>query len=173
MKAKVIDKFWLKCVFAHHETVSGTGFPSGLKLGQYPEETQLITLADYYCSRLSEDADRDAKQHKTAISKINEKSNVLVTDLVVNQFLATLGFYPPGAIVQLANAEIGIVTKAGANPKTPVVHVFMKPQIGNYGVPAKRNTAMKEIFKIQRVISNDDPMITYDVRKVWGYNEVD
>jgi hypothetical protein len=75
--------------------------------------------------------------------------------------------------VQLANSEIGVVTKTGANPKTPVVHVFMKPQIGNYGVPAKRNTAMNDAFKIQDVISNNDPKITYDVRKVWGYSEVD
>jgi HD-GYP domain-containing protein (c-di-GMP phosphodiesterase class II) len=173
MKANVVDKFWLKCVFAHHETVSGTGFPSGLKLGQYPEETQLITLADYYCSQLSEDADMDAMRHQSAIAKIKEEKNVLVTELVANQFLATLGFYPPGAVVQLANSEIGIVTKAGTNFKTPVVHVFMKPQIGNYGVPAKRNTAMNETFKIQNVISNDDSKITYDVRKVWGYSEVD
>jgi hypothetical protein len=49
----------------------------------------------------------------------------------------------------------------------------MKPQIGNYGVPAKRNTAMNDAFKIQDVISNNDPKITYDVRKVWGYSEVD
>jgi HD-GYP domain-containing protein (c-di-GMP phosphodiesterase class II) len=173
MKAKVVDKLWLKCVFAHHETISGTGFPSGLKLGQYPEETQLITLADYYCSQLSENVGMDAIRHKTAISKINSEKNVLVTELVANQFLATLSFYPPGSVVQLANSEIGVVTKTGSNPKTPVVHVFMKPQIGNYGVPAKRNTAMNDAFKIQDVMSNNDPKITYDVRKVWGYSEVD
>ena len=173
MEAKVTDRFWLKCVFAHHETVSGTGYPSGLKLGQYPEETQLITLADYYCARLSERADRDALLHRDAISEIQQKKNELVTELVTNQLVATLGFYPPGSIVQLANSELGIVTKAGASPKSPVVHAFMKPQIGNYGVPPKRNTAMNDSFKIQRVLSNDDPMITYEVRKVWGFQEDD
>lgn len=173
MEAKVTDRFWLKCVFAHHETVSGTGYPSGLKLGQFPEETQLITLADYYCARVSERADRDAMLHRDAISDIQQKKDELVTELVTNQFVTTLGFYPPGSIVQLANSEIGIVTKSGSNPKSPVVHAFMKPQIGNYGVPPKRNTALNESFKIQRVLSNDDPMITYEVRKVWGFQEDD
>lgn len=173
MAAKVVDKFWLKCVFAHHETVAGTGYPSGLKLGEYPEEAQLITLADYYCARLATRADRDALLHREAILDIQQKKNELVTETLINLFVAELGFYPPGSIVQLANTEIGLVTKVGANPKAPTVHVFMKPQIGNYGVPAKRNTAMNDSFKIQRVLSNDDPIITYEVRKVWGYQEDD
>ncbi len=171
MDAKVVDKFWLKCVFAHHETVSGSGFPGGLKLGQYPEEAQLIVLADYYCTRLSEGAVTDAVRHREVISDIQQKKNELVTEILINQFVVALGFYPPGSIVQLANSEIGIVTKSGSNPKTPVVHAFMKPQIGNYGVPPKRNTAMNDSFKVQRVVSNDDPMITYEVRKVWGFQE--
>jgi len=173
MDAKVIDKLWLKCVFAHHETVSGTGYPGGLTVEQYPEEAQLITLADYYCTKISPRAERNPLLHRDVIAEIADEKNILVMGDVIQFFIMELGNYPPGTIVQLANSEIGVVTKTSFNRNTPIVHAFMKPQIGDYGTPVKRNTAKDKCFKIQRVLQNDDQQITFNVKKVWGFPDDD
>jgi hypothetical protein len=171
--AKVVDKLWLKCVIAHHETVSGSGYPSGLTLEQYPKEAQLIALADYYCTKISPRTERNSVLHRDVMADItNEKDNLVEAELI-QFFILELGYYPPGTVVQLANNEIAVVIKASANPNSPIVQAFMKPQIGNYGTPAKRNTAKDSSFKIQRVLQNDDPQITFNIKKVWGFPDDD
>jgi HD-GYP domain-containing protein (c-di-GMP phosphodiesterase class II) len=65
-EAIVTDRLWLKCVLAHHEKIDGTAYPNQLSGEQYYEETQLITLADQYCARLSPRAYRQPLLHQAS-----------------------------------------------------------------------------------------------------------
>jgi len=168
--AGVSDALWLKAVLAHHETITGTGYPNGLTGSQYPKDIQLISLADQYCARLSPRAYRDPLLHKGILREILLDQGKTVEQDIAGLFIKELGFYPPGLLVQLANTEIGVVTKRGDRPDSPIVHACSKPQLGNYGAPKERNTAL-ESFKIRKILASNDACVTFERRHVWRFNE--
>lgn len=169
-RAKVADNLWLKCVLTHHEKVSGEGYPHKLRGEQYPEASQIISLADIYCAQLSPRFYRDPLLHKDILRDILLDKGETVSVEIAGLYIKELGFYPPGMIVQLANAEVGVVTKKGEKPDSPIVHACMRPQVGNYNAPIKRNTKMPA-FAIRRVLQSDDPDVTFERRTVWGFDE--
>lgn len=169
-RAKVTDNLWLKSVLTHHEKVSGNGYPHKLRGEQYPEASQIISLADMYCAQLSPRAYRDPFLHKDILRDILLDKGESVSVEIAGLYIKELGFYPPGLIVQLANAEVGVVTKKGEKPDAPIVHACMRPQVGNYNAPIKRNTKMPA-FTVRRVLQSDDPDVTFERRTVWGFDE--
>jgi HD-GYP domain-containing protein (c-di-GMP phosphodiesterase class II) len=169
-RANVKDELWLECVGTHHESISGTGYPNKLNVSQFPLLAQFITIADVYCARLSPRAHRSPLLHKGILRDILCQQGHMVEPKVAALFIKILGFYPPGLTVQLMNTEIGVVTKQGNKIDTPIVHAFMKPKIGAYTLPVQRNTELDE-YKILRIVSSDDPDVTFDRRKVWGFKE--
>jgi len=169
-QANVKNSLWLMCVLTHHEKTAGDGYPNKLKGDQYPEGSQLITLADRYCARLSSRSYRDPQLHKGILRDILLDKGETVSEAIAGLFIKELGFYPPGMIVQLANSEIGVVTKRGDKPDSPIVHACAKPQLGNYDSPMLRNTKM-DAFNIRRILQNNDPDITFDLRTVWAFDE--
>lgn len=168
--AKVTDRLWLKCVLAHHEKVNGTGYPNKLAGEQYPEEAQLIALADQYCARMSPRAYRDPLLHKGVLRDILLDGGQTVAPEIATLFIKELGFYPPGLIVQLLSGEIGVVTKCGENADTPVVHVCYKPGKGDLNIPIQRNTSLGG-NKVRKILLSDDPLVTFERRSVWRFNE--
>jgi len=169
-RAGVEDKTWLKYVLAHHEAIMGTGYPNKLKASQYLENTQLIALADQYCARLSPRAYRDPLLHKGILRDILLDNGQTISPEIAAVFIREMGFYPPGLIVQLANSEIGVVTKRGDKPDSPIVHACMTPRAGNYGQAVRRNTMM-DGHKVSRILVSDDPDVTFDRRSVWRFAE--
>jgi HD-GYP domain-containing protein (c-di-GMP phosphodiesterase class II) len=169
-RAKVTDDLWLKSVLTHHEKVSGDGYPHKLRGEQYPEASQIISLADIYCAQLSPRAYRDPLLHKDILRDILLDKGETVSVEIAGLYIKELGFYPPGMIVQLANAEVGVVTKKGETPDSPIVHACMRPQVGNFNAPILRNTKMPA-FTIRRVLQSDDPDVTFERRTVWGFDE--
>jgi HD-GYP domain-containing protein (c-di-GMP phosphodiesterase class II) len=168
--AGVSDRFWLKCVLAHHETIQGTGYPNKLTQEQFPEAVQLLSLADNYCARMSPRAYRDPLLHKSILRDILLEGDAKVSPDMAQLFIKQLGFYPPGMLVQLMNAEVGVVTKRGEKPNEPTVHVCMRPQTGNYNAPIARNTQMNA-YRIKRILQANDPDVTFDPRAVWKFDE--
>jgi HD-GYP domain-containing protein (c-di-GMP phosphodiesterase class II) len=168
--AKVTDRLWLKCVLAHHEKVNGTGYPNKLAGEQYPEEAQLIALADQYCARMSPRAYRDPLLHKGVLRDILLDGGQTVAPEIATLFIKELGFYPPGLIVQLLSGEIGVVTKCGENADAPVVHVCYKPGRGDLKIPIQRNTSLGG-NKVRKILLSDDPLVTFERRSVWRFNE--
>jgi len=168
--ANVEDKLWLKCVMAHHETITGTGYPNQLFGKQYPKAAQLIILADQYCARLSPRSYRNPALHLGILRDILLDKGHMVESDIEELLIKELGFYPPGLLVQLENLEVGVVTARGDKAGTPIVCACKNPSIGNYEHPERRNTAVKG-FKIVKVLLSDDPDITFDRRIVWEFDE--
>jgi HD-GYP domain-containing protein (c-di-GMP phosphodiesterase class II) len=169
-QANVTDRLWLKCVLAHHEKVNGTGYPNKFAGSQYPVEAQLIALADQYCARMSPRAYRQPLLHKGILRDILLDDGQTVLPDIATLFIKELGFYPPGLIVQLISGEIGVVTKCGENADTPIVHVCYKPGKGDLRVPIQRNTSLGG-NKVRKILLSDDPLVTFDRRSVWRFNE--
>jgi len=169
-RANVKDKLWLKCVLAHHETNTGTGYPNQLLGKQYPQVTQLITLTDQYCARLSPRSYRNPALHMGILRDILLDKGKMVESDIEELLIKELGLYPPGLLVKLESSEIGVVTARGDKVGTPIVYACKDISIGNYKQPKMRNTALHG-YKIVSVLLSDDPEITFDRRIAWEFDK--
>lgn len=169
-RVNVEDKLWLQCVMAHHEVNNGTGYPKQMFGKQYPQVTQLITLADQYCARLSPRSYRNPALHMGILRDILLDKGKMVESDIQELLIKELGFYPPGLLVKLKNSEIGVVTARGDKVGTPIVYACKNTSIGNYEHPIRRNTALDR-YKIISVLLSNDPEITFDKRIAWEFDK--
>jgi len=104
----------------HHENLDGTGYPRGLMGHQLGLFTKIVSVVDKYDSIMSPMPYRPAGDHLDAVSILKKlaKTNKIDPDITF-RFIAYLGVYPPGCIVELSSGEVAIVTKS--NPQHPLL----------------------------------------------------
>ncbi|XZG69748.1 HD-GYP domain-containing protein [Chitinibacteraceae bacterium HSL-7] len=126
LKARgVSDVMWLDCVSQHHEAPDGSGYPNQLMGEAIRFEARLIGLADRYCALLTQSAWRNAQRPDSAL----QQTLTNAIDAKLGRLLSqTLGAYPPGAVVQLLNGEIGVVKRPGRVETAPVVLTLFDAQ---------------------------------------------
>jgi hypothetical protein len=67
----------------------------------------------------------------------------------------------------LQNGEIGVVTRRGAAPATPVVHAFIGPRGAPLSFPIQRDTS-KELYAVREVLASDQAMLPFSMQQLWG-----
>ncbi len=109
--------------YGHHENLDGTGYPQGLQGHQLSLNCKIVSVVDKYDAITCEKPYRLAGDHLTAVAILNKlaKENKIDGELT-STFVAYLGIYPPGCIVELTCGEVGIVLES--NPKQR-----LRPQI--------------------------------------------
>jgi HD-GYP domain-containing protein (c-di-GMP phosphodiesterase class II) len=166
-KAGVDDADWLSYVLLHHENEDGSGYPSGKMGDDIPLSVKIISLADRYCARVSSRNYRKSLLPKEALSDILLADQRSIDPMLTTCFIQVVGVYPTGAIVRLANGELGVVASRGSDADTPVVHAL----VGANGVPLSpsvtRNTANEE-FSIQMMLSEEQAGFRFNMQQVWG-----
>lgn len=120
-KLGVTDPLWLEYVLQHHEVPDGSGYPQKLSGDVIHFEARLIGIADRYCAMLTRNAWRRGQLSDLALlTSLSGAENSI--DLKLGRLFAqTMGLYPPGAVVQLVNGEVGIVKRPGRSEQTPFV----------------------------------------------------
>ncbi|WP_159672077.1 HD-GYP domain-containing protein [Andreprevotia sp. IGB-42] len=134
----VSDTVWLNCVLQHHETPDGRGYPNKLKGDKLRFEARLLGLADRYCALLSKRAWRAAKSVDSALAQSISPLSAGVDDKLDRLFMETLGFYPPGSVVQLYSGEIGVVKRPGEHELVPVVQALFDAHMQPLPAPVER-----------------------------------
>jgi len=164
---EIEDKNWLDFVEKHHETRDGKGYPLGLSDNELPIGAVLLNVADVYCAKITGRTYRTPIKADIAARDIYLVKNKHDNDSVVQVFVKVLGLYPPGSIVQLANKEIGIVTKRGSQVNTPTVKALLSPAGKRYGSPVLRKTDVKS-FTIVKLM--DPEIIRHKVSEeiIWS-----
>ena len=162
------DQEWLEYVLKHHESVDGTGYPDGLRHQDIPLGASLLHLADVYCAKVTGRYYREPIYANIAARDVfmirDKKTNGPIIEFLVK----TLGIYPPGCQVVLANGEMGVVIKRGKRLDTPNVKIIMDAKGNRLATPIMRNTinpnyTVKEI--VQPNVVRWDP----DFMSLWGY----
>lgn len=122
------DMRWLELVGDHHETPQGDGYPHGKT--ELDAAQQLLHLVDVFVARLSPRRSRPglAPQQAARAVYLNEagEPNALGAALV-----KTLGIYPPGSYVRLANDEVAVVVRRGRRANAPLAFSI----VGRHGLP--------------------------------------
>ena len=150
------DKLWLQLVSEHHAAVREEE-----SLG---EALPLLRLADVYVARMTPRASRPALLSPQAARGIylNDKGEPTPLGAV---FIRTLGIYPPGSFVRLANDEVAVVVKRGRRANTPVVFSIVGRQGMPLGEPAPRDT-MDRQYEVKASVPADEVRVVINPARV-------
>lgn len=134
----VTEPTWLRLVEEHHERSDGTGYPAGTRAEG--AEHRLLQLADTYVACVSPRESRGslpsqelARQLYLGFGRTPDHLGAL--------FVKTIGFFPPGSYVRLANGECGMVVRRGLKANEPRVMSLTGRQGMPLGEPVLRDTS--------------------------------
>lgn len=137
--AGISDPEWLQAVAQHHETSSGSGYPTGLR--DVTPLAAMLHQCDVYTARLSPRQSREALAADSAArSLFSEHPGDPTTAALIKEF----GLYPPGCFVRLASGETGIVVRRGRAAHTPEVATLTSARGAALSDPLRRDTSRPE-----------------------------
>jgi hypothetical protein len=158
---------WLAIVTEHHEAFDGSGVPAGLKGEKILPEAQVIALADRYCAMVHGIAHGDPPIPAQVIRDIHAHHGAAISPTLMGVLVATIGIYPPGTCVRLANGETAVVVHRLGDPKHPVVYAVSDPSGTPYDAPRKRLTSSQPAFAIQLCVRRADVKASVVPESLW------
>lgn len=138
--AGVKDPRWLKVVRLHHD-LSVLEQPLA-RLDPASRMARLLGVVDRFTAKISRRANR------APMSPLAAARDACVgpdgrPDELGSALLKTLGMYPPGSYVQLANGEAGVVLARGGKANEPLVAVLVGASGLPLADPVLRDTALR------------------------------
>lgn len=137
--AGVNDPLWIDVVRRHHVDTTGTETPPDAAA----RLAELLHRVDLYTAKLSSRAGREPTSPAIAARDTCLDAHGK-PDRVGGVLLRTLGLYPPGCFVQLANGDFGIVVKRGAKAHMPCVASLRRQDGWMYNLPTRRQAGSGE-----------------------------
>lgn len=145
--------------FSHHEHVDGSGFPRGLSADQIPLYAKLVAIANAYDNALHGADGRRANATQAMRLMYAERDRRFDATLVM-QFIASMGVYPPGSIVEMESGEVGLVLSNNSgdrlHPRVIVVLDASKRAIRQYVVDLSQQAARDGVASLQIGRTLDD-----------------
>ncbi|MBI3347547.1 MAG: hypothetical protein HY020_10100 [Burkholderiales bacterium] len=133
----VIDDHWLTAVRLHHE--AGPGPLATRGVGE--KLARLLRRIDVFGARLSPRRSRQALSGAAAARAVF-LDELGQPDEAGAALIKTVGLYPPGSIVRLANGEVGIVFKRGFSATEPLVAALIGKSGSPLSNPVPRDTRL-------------------------------
>ncbi len=112
----------IDAAYGHHERMDGKGYPRGLTGDKLHPYTRIVSIADTYDAISSDRVYKKGKTHLETINILTKASGSQLDETLVLKFIAGLGIYPPGNIVEMTNGEVAIVIEVNRLKK-------LKPKI--------------------------------------------
>jgi len=165
--AGIEDEEWISCVLMHHENDDGTGYPAGMTREDITQNARLLSLADRYCARVSARNYRCSMLADEALDKLLTDPAHPADPLLSTHFHRQIGRYPPGALVKLANGELGVVTQRDMGDGTVEVRC-MRDAAGKALPSAVQRRTDEPSCSILEVLSEDQAELRFSMKQVWG-----
>jgi len=147
----VTDLAWLEIVKLHHDD-SEKATPLQA-LSPTAQVARLLRRVDIFTAKLSRRATRIPSTPVQAAREACLGADG-VPDEIGGALLKSVGLYPPGSFVALANGETGIVIGRGRRANLPVVAALVAPSGAPIGTPALRDTLDKR-YAVKSAVSVD------------------
>jgi HD-GYP domain-containing protein (c-di-GMP phosphodiesterase class II) len=163
----VTDELWLNAVLSHHEAIDGTGYVYGRKGDDIPVASQLLSLADVYCARISSRDYRAPLRPNAALRALFLEQGKKVRDGLASQFIKAIGVFPAGTPVRIENGEIAVVVQRGQNASKPLVCSIVGPQGMPLAMPIRRDTSQPN-FTVKEVVSWPELGAIPSMQSLWG-----
>ena len=108
------DKDILDGIASHHERYDGSGYHKGLVGTQIPVLARILAVADTFDAMTSPRVYKDAVSSKMSFNFIMSANETEFDPDICKIFLAGMGIYPPGAIVELSDGRVARVAAVTA-----------------------------------------------------------
>ncbi|NHZ92627.1 HD domain-containing protein [Massilia sp. CCM 8733] len=165
--AGVNDEAWLDLVLLHHENDDGSGYPAG-KLGdEISQNAKLIGLADRYCAFVSARNYRRSLLPPVALQRLGAGNEMPYDQIVLGHFATQIGAYPPGTLVRLENAELGVVSRRAQDGAGMGVHVLRAADGKSLGEARERVTS-EPGCAIAEALHEDHAKLRFPMKQIWG-----
>lgn len=161
----VSDPLWLRAVLEHHEAGDGSGYPHGLT--QISPLAQTLRVADHYWALLSHRSGRQAILPSQAAKSIYLYTPPALQEVVAG-LVKTLGVYPPGTFVALANGEVAVVTGRGEHASKPRVSTVVGASGTKLTDPIPRDTDLPE-YAVSHAVAEAKVAVHIAPGRLFGY----
>ena len=102
-------------VICHHERFDGSGYPRRLSGNRIPPFARIAGIADCYDAMTSETPYSKPMAAYDAARALNDMRGKEFAAEVVEQFIAMMGMFPVGSLVELNDGSIGVVLEQNPN----------------------------------------------------------
>ncbi len=136
-------------VLGHHLRYDRQGYPADAQLQGPPEMVHIAAIADTYDAITTLRAYQRPATPRQAISKMQEVSGSMLHPEYLKAFIASLGTYPVGSLVRLANNEIGLVVRVGTdNPDEIELKILFSADGQHQPEPRSRQLSSSEKHQV-------------------------
>ena len=152
------DLCWIEAVEQHHECLDGSGYPAALAGDEICLEARILKIVDvWYALIAPQRMLRSAKTPRAALHWLLARQRQQFDARLLEALRRTLGVYPPGTAVRLANRETALVVGQASGMSLPR-HVITI--LGTHGrllrEPVRRDTrrgssAIREITTLDGI----------------------
>jgi response regulator RpfG family c-di-GMP phosphodiesterase len=108
-RSKEVSSHVIDMVSTHHERYDGSGYPKGLEGDEIPLLGQIAGIVDAYVSVTFPRPGRNAVPSDFATNVLFKQRNKYFKADLVDKFIACVGLYPPGSLVELNTGQVAIV----------------------------------------------------------------
>jgi putative nucleotidyltransferase with HDIG domain len=95
--------------YSHHERLDGRGYPRGIDASKISIFTRIVTIVDAYDAMTSDRCYRAGISSLDALRVINKHKGTQFDSDAAQKFIAMIGLYPPGYLMEMKNGEVGII----------------------------------------------------------------
>jgi putative nucleotidyltransferase with HDIG domain len=93
----------------HHESMDGSGYPTGALAGELHEFIRIVAIANTYDELISDQNRRQRWSANQAVNYLIENAETKFDTKLVSVFVKQIAIYPNGSMVKLSDNSIGIV----------------------------------------------------------------
>jgi putative nucleotidyltransferase with HDIG domain len=116
-------------VETHHERHDGSGYPRGLSGQQIPVLGRIGGIVDYYDAVTSERPYAEALSSYDCLRSMNRLSGTAFQPEMVEQFIQSIGFFPPGTLVEMNDGSVAVVVAQNRRHRLkPEILLLLDPE---------------------------------------------
>jgi putative nucleotidyltransferase with HDIG domain len=119
----------------HHECLDGSGYPKGLKVADISFLSRIVSLVNRYDNLCNRATEKGVLSPYQAVSQMYAREKTKYDGKILTAFIANLGVYPPGTVVELSDQRIAVVVSI--NPKE-----LLKPNVLVYDPQIPKEEAL-------------------------------
>jgi len=148
----------VKTIGQHHERLDGYGYPEGLRGNEISAFGRMIAIVDTYDAITADRCYKAGMSSKKALQILLQDTPEKYDEVLVTQFVKSVGIFPAGSLVKLNNQKIAMVLKQHpVRANKPTVKVFYSVRGNHYLEPKELDlaTASNGVKIVDAVIASD------------------
>jgi len=116
-RSQSVSPFVRNAIAQHHERMDGSGYPHRLRGDQIDLPGRMAAIVDTFHGLTAVRAYANPLSVENALSALNEWSNTLFCQELVEHFARATGIFPVGTLVELRSGEVAAVVEQRPGPR--------------------------------------------------------